>query len=144
MEDAGYGSDEDILMGERRSDDEDGFDEPVIQEARMFMGDQSEVIPVVPGTGAASAADSGKEVPKDQRKTTRFLTKFEKARVLGARALQISLNAPIMVANSAETDPLLIARMELRQKKIPFVIRRYLPDGSYEDWRLEELSIQDY
>ena len=32
-----------------------------------------------------------------------------------------------------------IAEKELREKKIPFTVRRYLPDGSYEDWSVEEL-----
>lgn len=36
-----------------------------------------------------------------------------------------------------------IASKELREKKIPFTIRRYLPDGSYEDWRIEELIVPD-
>jgi DNA-directed RNA polymerase I, II, and III subunit RPABC2 len=41
------------------------------------------------------------------------------------------------------TDPLEIAYKELREKKIPFTIRRYLPDGSYEDWGLDELIIPE-
>eukprot|EP00927_Polykrikos_kofoidii_P039538 TRINITY_DN3389_c0_g1_i1.p1 TRINITY_DN3389_c0_g1~~TRINITY_DN3389_c0_g1_i1.p1 ORF type:complete len:118 (-),score=35.83 TRINITY_DN3389_c0_g1_i1:332-685(-) len=73
------------------------------------------------------------------RKTTPYLTKYEKARVLGARALQISMNAPIMVELEGETDPLLIAEKELLERVIPFVIRRYLPDGTYEDWKVAEL-----
>ena len=77
------------------------------------------------------------------RITTRFMTKYEKARVLGTRALQISMNAPIMVQLTGETDPLDIAMKELREKKIPFTIRRYLPDGSYEDWRTDELIVHD-
>jgi len=32
---------------------------------------------------------------------------------------------------------------ELKARKIPLIIRRYLPDGSYEDWRIEELIIGD-
>jgi DNA-directed RNA polymerases I, II, and III subunit RPABC2 len=40
-------------------------------------------------------------------------------------------------------DPILIAEKELAERKIPFLIRRYLPDGSYEDWRVNELSIVD-
>jgi DNA-directed RNA polymerase subunit K/omega len=36
-----------------------------------------------------------------------------------------------------------IAMKELKEKKIPFTIRRYLPDGSYEDWRLSELILTD-
>lgn len=44
-----------------------------------------------------------------------------------------SMNAPIMVELEGETDPLQIAMKELREKKIPLVIRRYLPDQSYPD-----------
>lgn len=51
------------------------------------------------------------------------------------------MNAPIMVELEGETDPLQIAMKELREKKIPLIIRRYLPDGSYEDWSVDELEI---
>ncbi|KXZ43283.1 hypothetical protein GPECTOR_95g672 [Gonium pectorale] len=78
-----------------------------------------------------------------QRITSRYMTKYEKARVLGTRALQISMNAPVMVELSGETDPLEIAMKELREKKVPFTIRRYLPDGSYEDWSISELVVPD-
>ncbi|EFC43812.1 predicted protein, partial [Naegleria gruberi] len=81
------------------------------------------------------------KVPKEDRKTTRKMTKFEKARVLGTRALQISMNAPVTVELQGETDPLQIAKKELQQKKIPMIIRRYLPDKSYEDWHVNELEI---
>ncbi|KAI8101522.1 hypothetical protein M9435_001627 [Picochlorum sp. BPE23] len=77
------------------------------------------------------------------RITTRYLTKYEKARVLGTRALQLSMNAPPMVEVEGETDPLEIAYKELREKKIPFIIRRYLPDSSFEDWKLDELIIHE-
>ncbi|CAG7948271.1 unnamed protein product [Penicillium nalgiovense] len=80
-----------------------------------------------------------KKVPNDQRTTTPYLTKYERARVLGTRALQISMNAPVLVDLEGETDPLQIAMKELNQKKIPLIIRRYLPDGWYEDWTCEEL-----
>jgi len=78
-----------------------------------------------------------------ERVTTRFMTKYERARVLGTRALQISMNAPVLVDTEKLTDPLQIAMKELREKKIPFVIRRYLPDGSYEDWTVDELTVED-
>ncbi|KAJ2908357.1 DNA-directed RNA polymerases II and V subunit 6B, partial [Coemansia aciculifera] len=51
----------------------------------------------------------------------------------------ISMNAPVMVELDGDSDPYEIALKELRAKKIPFVIRRYLPDASYEDWRVTEL-----
>jgi DNA-directed RNA polymerase I, II, and III subunit RPABC2 len=69
------------------------------------------------------------------------MTKYEKARVLGTRALQISKNAPLMlVPNQGETDPYKLAERELAERKIPFIVRRFLPDGSYEDWKLSELT----
>ncbi|KAK3380199.1 RNA polymerase, subunit omega/K/RPB6 [Lasiosphaeria ovina] len=80
-----------------------------------------------------------KKIPNESRTTTPFMTKYEKARILGTRALQISMNAPVLVDLEGETDPLQIAIKELRQKKIPLIVRRYLPDGYYEDWTCEEL-----
>lgn len=78
----------------------------------------------------------------EQRNTLPFLTKYEKARILGARALQISMGAPLMIELEGETDALDIATKELCKRSIPILIRRYLPDGSYEDWSLNELIIE--
>jgi hypothetical protein len=44
------------------------------------------------------------------------------------------MNAPPMVELQGETDPLQIAMKELRERKIPLIVRRFLPDKSYEDW----------
>lgn len=85
----------------------------------------------------------GGGVPKEKRITTKYMTKYERARVLGTRALQIAMCAPIMVELEGETDPLQIAMKELKQRKIPIIIRRYLPDHSYEDWSIDELIIID-
>ncbi|RMZ85162.1 hypothetical protein DV738_g206, partial [Chaetothyriales sp. CBS 135597] len=85
--------------------------------------------------------DADKKIPDDKRTTTPYMTKYERARVLGTRALQISMNAPVLVDLEGETDPLQIAIMELNQKKIPLIVRRYLPDGWYEDWTCEELLL---
>jgi len=71
------------------------------------------------------------------------MTKYERARVLGTRALQISMCAPVMVELEGETDPLVIAMKELKARKIPIIIRRFLPDGSWEDWRIEDLIINE-
>ena len=51
----------------------------------------------------------------------------------------VSMNAPVLVPLDGETDALQIAIKELSQRKIPLVIRRYLPDGSFEDWSVSEL-----
>ncbi len=95
------------------------------------------------GGGRAEVREGAPEPAERPRTTTRYLTKYERARVLGARALQLSMNAPPMIALAGETDPLEIAHRELVEKKIPFTIRRYLPDGSYEDWALDELDFAE-
>jgi len=79
---------------------------------------------------------------KENYITTKYMTKYERARVLGTRALQISMNAPVMVDIGGETDPLKIAMKELRERKVPMIIRRYLPDGSFEDWNIDDLIIE--
>nr|UXY87324.1 DNA-directed RNA polymerase I, II, and III 15kDa polypeptide [Cryptomonas sp.] len=82
-----------------------------------------------------------KNIKIDGRLTLPYLTKFERARILGARSLQISMGAPLMVECNSETDALEIAAKELKERKIPITIRRYLPSGNYEDWRIDELII---
>ncbi|KAJ3015905.1 DNA-directed RNA polymerases I II and III subunit RPABC2 [Thoreauomyces humboldtii] len=82
-------------------------------------------------------------IPKDQRLTTPYMTKYEKARVLGTRALQVSMNAPVMVDLNGESDPLQIAMKELRERRIPLMVRRYMPDGSWEDWAVDELILPE-
>ncbi len=105
-------------------------------------GEQVDILPdekVDDGRGAGAGASDGKAVAPAERITTRYMTKYEKARILGTRALQLSMNAPPMVEVRDETDPLKIAMMELKEQKIPIIVRRYLPDGSYEDWSASEL-----
>ncbi|KAF6774623.1 hypothetical protein AHF37_05459 [Paragonimus kellicotti] len=98
-------------------------------------------------TDDASRLPPGTTIPgpveKSKRVTTPYLTKYERARVLGARALQLSMSAPVMVELDGERDPLRIAEKELRANKIPIIIRRYLPDGSFEDWSLDELILTE-
>jgi DNA-directed RNA polymerase subunit K/omega len=75
-----------------------------------------------------------------------MLTRFEYARILGARALQISMGAPVLVELEESTDtdeekdvvkeqgdPLLIAEKEIKKTLLPIQIRRTLPDGKYQD-----------
>ncbi|KAL0951498.1 hypothetical protein HGRIS_008182 [Hohenbuehelia grisea] len=91
------------------------------------------------GGGGGGAGIAGERQPNKVRITTPYLTKYERARILGTRALQISMNAPVLVPLDGETDALEIAIKELSQRKIPLIIRRYLPDGSFEDWSVSEL-----
>ncbi len=62
------------------------------------------------------------------------LTRFEKARIMGARALQLSLGAPPFISIPKDTSTSLeIAMEELNERLIPIVIRRVLPNGDYQN-----------
>jgi DNA-directed RNA polymerases I, II, and III subunit RPABC2 len=68
------------------------------------------------------------------------ITRFEKARIVGARALQISMGAPILVDAAENTNPIDIAVSELDAGILPITIRRTLPDGTFQDIPLRWLS----
>lgn len=103
--------------------------------------EESEVDDTHPGVGQHEKKKRVR-IPDSERITSRFMTKYEKARILGTRALQISKNAPLMVDPGDETDPYRLAEIELSSKKVPFIVRRYLPDGSYEDWKASDLFVE--
>lgn len=69
------------------------------------------------------------------------LTRFEKARIVGARALQLSLGAPplILIDNDSVRDTIEIAVRELESKALPISIRRSLPNGDYQDIPVSDL-----
>jgi DNA-directed RNA polymerases I, II, and III subunit RPABC2 len=70
------------------------------------------------------------------------LTRFEKARIIGARSLQLALGAPPFIKiTTIMHNPIDIAISELDQKVLPINIRRTLPDGQYEDIPLDVLTI---
>ena len=75
-------------------------------------------------------------------KTLPILSKYEKTRILGQRAKQIdSGNKPFVNIDKPILDGYLIAEEELKQKKLPFIIRRPLPNGGSEYWRVSDLEI---
>ena len=127
------GDDEDGGMEERADEDGEGAAD---EDALDVTGEREDSMQVEGGDIIVSTGTAPSE-----RVTTRYLTKYERARVLGTRALQISMNAPVMVDLDGETDPLRIAEKELRERKIPIIVRRYLPDGSHEDWSIDELIV---
>ena len=69
------------------------------------------------------------------------LTRFEKARIMGARALQLSLGAPVFIEIPENaTTSLEIAMQELKLRVIPIVIKRTLPNGDYQNIPLERFQ----
>jgi DNA-directed RNA polymerase I, II, and III subunit RPABC2 len=68
------------------------------------------------------------------------ITRFEKARIVGARALQISMSAPILIeVVGTLSSPIDIALKELESGILPITIRRTLPDGTFQDIPLKWL-----
>jgi len=130
-------------MSDNEEDFEGSFDDDV-----TGMEDVEDVVDLEEVTDSADgpkvdilSVSERKHTPFDKRITTKYMTKYERARILGTRALQISMNAPVMVELEGEMDPLAIANKELKAKKIPIIIRRWMPDGSFEDWSMDELVI---
>ena len=75
-------------------------------------------------------------------KTVPFLTKYERARIIGERAKQLEYGSkPFITIEQNEIDSYLIAEKEYLQKAIPFIIKRPLPNGSCEYWKLKDLEI---
>ena len=69
------------------------------------------------------------------------LTRFERARNMGARALQLSLGAPVFIEIPKNaTSSLEIAMDELKQRVIPIVIKRTLPNGDYQHLSLDQFE----
>ena len=75
-------------------------------------------------------------------RTYPFLTNYEKTKIIGLRANQLSKgSAPFIAVPKHITDVRDIARLELEQKRLPFIIKRPLPNGQFEYWRLTDLLI---
>ena len=80
-------------------------------------------------------------VPNDKRITKKYMTIYERVRLLGERATQLSYGAKPMIKNVGNLDPKIIAKLELEAKLIPLIIIRTLPNGLKEKWRVSELEI---
>lgn len=85
--------------------------------------------------------DKWNDIVDPLHRTSPYLSKYERTRILGQRAKQINDGAPAFVkVPETMIDGYLIAEMELEQKKIPFIIRRPLPNGASEYWRMSDLE----
>ncbi len=90
--------------------------------------------------GAGNADDEALQGVDKHHTTYPFLTQYERTRVIGFRANQLSQGAqPFINVPDHVSDVREIARLELAAKRLPFIIKRPLPDGKYEYWRLQDL-----
>jgi DNA-directed RNA polymerase subunit K/omega len=85
--------------------------------------------------------DKNNIIIDDLHRTIPHLTKYERARILGQRAKQIECGAtPFIKVPEDVIDGYLIASMELQQGRIPFIIRRPMPNGGSEYWKVSDLE----
>lgn len=82
------------------------------------------------------------ESPDSNHKSQPFLTQYEKTSILGFRTNQLAQGAlPYIAVPAHIRNPLDIAKMELEQRRLPFLVKRPMPDGTFEYWRLSDLMI---
>ena len=80
------------------------------------------------------------EVPRQERMTDPQMTHYEKIRILGIRTKQISMGSKVMVKYNNSINPVELAKFELLYKTTPLLIKRPLPDGSYEIWKVSDFE----
>ena len=97
-----------------------------------------QVIPKIP----LQVVPPGGEKADANHRTYPFLTNFERTKIIGLRANQISRGSvPFVSVPKHITDVRDIARLELEQKRLPYIVKRPLPNGTFEYWRLSDLMI---
>ena len=97
------------------------------------------IVPEVPLQQAPPSEDGKRDT---RHRSPPFLTIYERTKILGSRANQLAEGAmPFVTVPEYMTQPLEIAKLELEQRRLPFIVKRPMPDGSFEYWRLSDLMI---
>lgn len=123
--------------------DDAGWGEPVGDEVESEPSDEIEEevdeLEIEAG-GEEEAPDTINRVPDNERVTYNKLTKYEKTAIISARAEQIARGAKIYITVPKDIiDPIEIAKMELDERKTPFIIRRMRGKKKYEEFKVSEL-----
>ena len=138
------------MNNESDNDDDDETDEHYLQKFDIDIN-KNYLIDVHPeclhhnydeiATLSVIIRDSNNIIIDPLHKTIPFLTKYERARILGQRAKQINMGAQAFIKIPDNViDGIIIAELELKQKKIPFIIKRPLPNGACEYWNVNDLE----
>ena len=78
----------------------------------------------------------------DKHKTYPVLSKYEKAKIIGIRVNQLNYGAePFVTVTQLNLDKVIIVEEELKQKKLPFIIKRPIPNGKFEYWNVKDLEM---
>jgi DNA-directed RNA polymerase I, II, and III subunit RPABC2 len=85
-------------------------------------------------------AEKEEQIDSNNRITMNRLTKYERVRIIGIRTKQIMTGANILIKGIDGKTPSEIAELELKHNMVPFKIKRKLPNGKFEIWKLSELE----
>ena len=122
-------------MADEEDYDINDYDEE--EEEDTFIEDDD---PEVNETNIISYDEMIDKSKNKKKKTVPFLNKFEKARLLGVRIQQLSSGAEPKISTVGLNSIIEIVQEELIQRKIPLIIKRNLPNGESEEWKLEEFE----
>ena len=81
------------------------------------------------------------QVPNEERISRNILTKYEIVRIIGTRAKQISDGSKVFVKYDGNKSAIELAELELKHKMVPLKIKRPLPNGKFEIWKISELEL---
>lgn len=145
LDNADYGDDEHTVGEEANEEDE--YEEEGMDDAsclykfskKAVTEDEDEEEDEIVFEDDVETKQTDRVAKAEDRETMPVLTKYERVRILGDRAKQLSLGAKPMLLNVESMHPKEIAKMELERGVIPFFIEKVLPDGTRERWRVSEL-----
>ncbi len=121
-----------------------GLTEPPSQKTNPILENHPEIWPDYEDSVLEKLVIRDAYPPRSDKAhmTYPFLTLYERTKVLSLRASQLAHGAPPFIdIPEYLTDVYEIARAELEAKRIPFIIKRPLPNGEYEYWRLADLML---
>jgi DNA-directed RNA polymerase I, II, and III subunit RPABC2 len=130
-------ADDDVFV-----DEEGPEEEEIPEEDEEYLEMGIAEIPIGDTDRRYDISDTAKyKIPNDQRMTRNYMTKYDRAKIIGVRAQQIAMGAipNITLPEGHHYSPVQIARMEFEQKKTPIIIQRIFHTGKYEEWKVEEL-----
>ena len=130
---------EDDNIKEDKEQENEENDEEYKTEGKCFYNDVEDEI-LIDDINELTEDVQEEEIVNDENRITKAkLTIYERVRILGLRAKQISLGAKILIKNPGNKTPLEIAELELIHNVLPYKIKRVLPNNLVEIWKLSEL-----
>lgn len=76
-------------------------------------------------------------------KSSPVLSKYERSIIMGLRIEQLARGAQsfVALADGEDTSPQYVAERELLERKLPYIVKRPMPNGAFEYWRIEDMIV---